>query len=268
MCESPLVPGGSAPFFPFGPASSLMAPSMNRRLLALLSFALLAFAASVGCNKPKPGDKCEVGQAVCLDATNIMACQGGVFVDALCRGPGGCSKLGTRVSCDDSIANEGETCIETGAENRACSADKKTSLLCAGGKFKAVQTCRGPGGCQIKADVVTCDSKLAEKGDPCTAPGTFACTSDLKARLVCGPGKEPRFAFDRYCKGPSGCHEVDLGCDEAISDIGDPCGVSGMFACNPDGTAELQCQGGQYVKDRKCPKSGCSVKPGGKIECL
>jgi hypothetical protein len=248
--------------------------SLPRPFVRAALVVLVAFAALAACNKPKPGDKCEVGQAVCIDATNVMACQGGVFVDARCRGAGGCSKLGTRIRCDDSIADDGEACLELSAENRACSGDKKASLLCAGGKFKAVQSCRGPNGCQIKGDTVTCDSKLAEKGDLCTSPGTFACTPDLKARLVCGaaqartaPG-ELKFGFDRYCRGPTGCHSIDLGCDETISDVGDPCGISGMFACNSDGSAELQCQGGQYVKDHPCRKSGCKVLPQGRIECL
>ncbi len=234
----------------------------------LLSFATLVAA---GCNKPKAGDKCDVGQAVCLDPANVMACQGGVFIDAHCRGPGGCSKLGTRVSCDDSIAEAGDACLESSAQNRACSGDKKESLLCAGGSFKPVEACRSPNACKITGDSVTCDSKLAEKGDLCTAPGTFACTPDLKARLACKEPRLPpdgtRFAFDRYCKGPTGCHTSDMACDETISDVGDPCGVSGMFACTTDGSAELQCQGGQYVKDHRCPKSGCRVLPQGRIEC-
>jgi hypothetical protein len=232
--------------------------------LPSLSLALaLVFAPA--CNKPKPGDKCDVGQAVCIDPANVMACQGGIFINAHCRGPGGCSKLGTRVSCDDAIAEAGDACLESSAENRACSGDKKASLLCSGGAFKAVQACKGPGGCQIKGDSVTCDAKLAEKGDLCASPGTFACTPDLKARVTC---KDVKFAFDRYCKGPTGCHPADAACDETVSDVGDPCGVSGMFACNSDGSEELQCQGGQYVKDHKCPKSGCRVLPQGRIECL
>jgi hypothetical protein len=193
-----------------------------------------------------------------------MACQGSVFVEAHCRGPGGCSKLGARVSCDDSIADEDDLCLESGSENRACSTDKKSSLLCSSGKFKAVQTCRGPTGCQIKGDFVTCDSKLAEKGDLCTAQGTFACTANLKARVVC---KGTAFAFDRYCKGPSGCHPLDQACDETISDLGDPCGVTGMFACSADGRSELVCQGGQYSKDHGCPRNGCHVLPQGRIDC-
>jgi hypothetical protein len=231
-------------------------------VLAFLTLIVLAFA---GCNKPKPGAKCEVGQAVCEDPASVLACQGGTFALAHCQGPGGCTKLGARISCDDSVSNEGDACLEAATENRACSADKKTSLLCTAGKFKAVQACRGPGGCQIKGDLVTCDAKLAEKGDLCVSPGTFACTTDLKARLVC---KGAAFGFDRYCKGSTGCHPTDVACDESVSDIGDPCGVSGMFACNPDGSEELQCQGGQFIKDHRCPKSGCRVLPQGRIECL
>jgi len=245
-----------------------------RPLLTVLGLSVVAALVLGACNKPKAGDACDVGQAVCVSPTDVMACQGGVFIAARCRGPGGCSKLGTRVSCDDAIADEGEICLESNAENRACSGDKKASLLCAAGKFKTVQSCRGPNGCQIRGDAVTCDSKLAEKGDPCAAAGTFACTPNLKARLVCTPpparpgAGELKFGFDRYCRGSSGCHALDLGCDETISDVGDPCGVSGSFACTSDGRAELECQGGQYVKDHPCPKNGCKVLPQGRIECL
>jgi hypothetical protein len=235
--------------------------SARRAAVTFLSLASLALAA---CNKPKVGGKCDVGQALCEDAANVIACQGGVFVEAHCRGPGGCSKLGTKVSCDDSVAVDGETCIESGVENRACSVDKKTALLCTQGKFKTVEACRGPKGCAVSGDVTTCDSKLAEKGDLCTTAGAFACTSDTKARVVC---KDGAFAFDRFCKGPSGCHPADFACDESISELGDPCGVPGMFACSTSGDDELVCQGGQYAKDHKCKRPGCSVLPGGRIQC-
>ena len=240
-----------------------MNPRRTRARGVLFLF-VTALALAAGCNKPRPGGKCEVGQAICEDTANVIACQGDVFVEARCRGPGGCSKLGSRITCDDSIADDGEVCLESGSDNRACSSDHKTSLFCAAGKFKAVQTCRGPKGCQIKGDSVTCDSRLAEKGDLCTSAGSFACTPDKKARVVCKGGQ---FAFDRYCRGPTACHEIDLACDETVSDVGDPCGVSGMFACSSDGSARLVCQGGQYEKDQSCPKSGCALTPQGRIVC-
>jgi hypothetical protein len=222
----------------------------------------LAIAA---CSKPKPGGKCDVGQAICENSSTVLACQGDVFVQASCHGPGGCTKLGTRVTCDDSIANEGDRCLESGSENRACSGDHATSLLCRGGKFTPVQVCHGPRGCEIKGDFVTCDAKIADKGDLCAPAGSFACTTDKKSRLVCG--QDGKFAFDRHCRGPTGCHDLDLACDETVSELGDPCGVSGMFACNTEGTVRLVCSGGQYGTDQRCPK-GCNVLQGGRIECL
>jgi hypothetical protein len=236
---------------------------MTARLFVLGVLCAVATAAAA-CNKPKPGGACEVGQAICQDSATVLACQGDVFVEAHCRGPGGCTKLGTRVTCDDSIAAEGDRCLESGSENRACSADHKTSLLCTAGKFSPVQACHGPRGCQIKGDFVTCDAKIGDRGDACAPAGTFACTPDKKSRIVCG--KDGKFAFDRYCRGPTGCHDLDLACDETVSDLGDPCGVTGMFACNTDGSARLVCSGGQYETDQACPR-GCNVLAGGRIDC-
>ena len=227
--------------------------------------ALAVAAMSVACEKPRPGGKCEVGQAICVDSSNVLACEGAVFVEARCRGPAGCTKVGTKVSCDDGVAEVGDACLQTTGENRACGGDKKQSLVCDHGKFTLVQLCRGPGGCQLKGDQVSCDTKLAEKGDTCGAPGVFACTPDLKSRVVCKDGK---FGFDRNCRGSTGCHPSDQACDESISDIGDPCGTPGMAACNPDGSDLLTCQGGQFVKDHACKKTGCHVRAEGKVECL
>jgi hypothetical protein len=215
------------------------------------------------CNKPKVGGKCEVGQAICEGTTTVLACQGGTFMEAQCHGAGGCSKLGTRVTCDDSIADVGDVCLESETENRACSHDKTTSLLCQAGKFKAVQVCRGANACEIKGDFVTCDSSRAIKGDLCTAQGAFACAPDMKSRIVCNNGA---FATDRACKGATGCHPLDYGCDETVSDVGDPCGISGMAACSSDGDTELICKSGAYFANRSC-RRGCRVA-GTKIECL
>jgi hypothetical protein len=223
----------------------------------------LALLMSVACNKPKLGGKCEVGQALCEGTTTVLACQGGTFVEAKCGGPGGCTKLGARVTCDDSTAGAGDACLESDTENRACSADKTTSLLCDKGTFKAVQVCRGANGCQIKGDQIACDTSRALKGDTCTNAGGFACAPDMKSRLVCKTGA---FALDRYCKGTTGCHATDYECDETVSDVGDPCGISGMAACSSDGNTELICRSGAYFSNRSCAK-GCRVT-GRKIECL
>src|SRR3954463_14826865 len=106
-------------------------------------FAILAFASLAGC-KPKAGAKCTVGQALCEDTSAVLACQGGVFAESHCRGPNGCSKLGNKVTCDDSIADEGDSCLTGETENHACSVDAKRHLLCESGKFKTIEMCRGP----------------------------------------------------------------------------------------------------------------------------
>jgi hypothetical protein len=217
----------------------------------------------VGC-KPKPGGSCKVGQVACEDPGSVLACQGGVFVEAHCRGPGGCAKVGSKVTCDDSLAEDGDACLQAESENRACSPDKKLSLLCEDGKFKTVQTCRGHNGCRITGEIVTCDSHIAQKDDPCPKPGQSACTADFKTRLVC---KDGRMAFDRNCRGLTGCRESDFSCDESVSELGDPCGVAGMKACGTDQKNELVCQGGQYVVKRECKKLGCHVLANRSIDC-
>ncbi len=227
------------------------------------SLLLVPLLLVTACNKPKLGGKCEVGQALCEGPQTVLACQGGTFIETQCHGAGGCSKLGTRVTCDDSLAEVGDTCLESETENRACSSDKKTSLLCQGGKFKAVQVCRGANGCAIKGDLVTCDTSRAQKGDLCATQGGFACTPDMTARVVCNGGV---FVADRTCKGATGCHPLDFGCDETVSDVGDPCGMQGMAACSSDGNTELVCQSSAYFANRSC-RRGCRVK-GTKIECV
>ncbi len=238
-------------------------PTRRTALLTLRFFLLLVALTLVACNKPKVGGKCEVGQALCEGSNTVLACQGSTYVEAPCRGAAGCTKLGARVTCDDSTATAGDACLESETENRACSVDKTTSLLCEAGNFKAVQVCRGAKGCQIRGDQVACDTSRALKGDLCTTPGAFACTPDMKSRVVCKGGA---FAFDRSCKGATGCHPLDYECDETISDVGDPCGLAGLAACSSDGNTELLCQSGAYFANRTC-KRGCRVV-GAKIECL
>ena len=185
-------------------------------------------------------------------------------MEAHCRGPGGCSKLGTKVTCDDSLAEDADLCLDVETENRACSTDRRRSLLCNGGTFKTVEMCRGAKGCQVHGDSVTCDDHIAQKDDPCPNAATFACSPDFKTRLVCKDGK---MQFDRFCRGQSGCREFDQSCDESISEVGDPCGFSGMIGCSVDAKQELVCEGGRYVGRRPCKRGGCRVTANRGIDC-
>jgi hypothetical protein len=242
-------------------------PALGRRRAReiLVALAALALASGAPGCKRKEGGKCDdARRATCEDATTVLACQGGVLVSARCHGPNGCSRLGNKVTCDDSVAEEGDTCLDTDAENHACSADKKTHLVCDEGKFRTAQVCRGPKACTIKGELPTCDTHLGQKDDVCTKAGSFSCAVDRKTRLLCRDGK---MQIDRFCRGQSGCREADFACDETVSAVGDPCGVAGLVACSEDGKPELVCQGGQYTAQRQCKKVGCRVTASRGIDC-
>jgi hypothetical protein len=237
-----------------------------RRVGALLAAATALALLLPGC-KPKAGDKCESSQDICEDPGTALACRAGVLDEAPCRGPAGCTKAGQTVTCDDSISVENEPCLEksekSDLDNRACTADKKESLLCQRGKWKGVERCGGPKGCAIRGDILTCDARGAAQDDPCPGPGTYSCATDSKSRLACKGGK---FAFDRYCRGEAGCRDSDVSCDQSLSALGDPCGVPGMVACSPDGKNEMLCQGGHFAVQRDCP-GGCQVAANRRIQC-
>jgi hypothetical protein len=245
-------------------ASSSKRLPRSVRSRAILIFAVLGLLLA-GC-KSKPGDKCEVGPARCVNKASALTCQGGVLAEVSCRGPAGCTSTGQTIACDDSVSLEGEACLASGSDsaNRACTSDKKESLVCESGTWKPAQRCTGPKGCGIRGDVVACDVRGEAVGDPCPKPGTFSCSTDSKSRLACKDGK---FVFDRFCRGQAGCRDSDVSCDESTSNLGDPCGVPGMVACGADGSNELVCQRGQFVVQRECSKRGCRVAENRRIDC-
>ena len=74
--------------------------------------------------------------------------------------------------CDDSIANDGDACDT--ANEQACTADKKSMLVCKGNKFGSPTPCPGPAGCthDEKADTYACDTGLGGAAPNGTAPAT------------------------------------------------------------------------------------------------
>jgi hypothetical protein len=68
--------------------------------------------------------------------------------------------------------------------------NKSTALECRDGKWNALP-CRGPGGCSVSSDKVTCDQSLDQEGDACAAKDEEAgiCASTGNALLVCRQGK-------------------------------------------------------------------------------
>jgi len=122
-----------------------------------------------------------------------------------CLGERACVMEKKKVTCDNSIANLGDTCREE--EDYACAIDKKVALACRGGKFVQASLCKGPSGCRVsKADQgrykVECDDSVAAAGDPCEKEEHFSCATDEKTILKC---KGKKFEVEDKCKAREKC---------------------------------------------------------------
>jgi hypothetical protein len=106
------------------------------------------------------GDPCTTaGNVACSpDGKNIYVCRGDKFDTYKgCRGDKGCRVTDRVAECDTSLAAEGDACDV--AEDRVCTVDKKSVLVCRGGKLLKEKDCRRDGGCLFIAHGVTpkCD---------------------------------------------------------------------------------------------------------------
>jgi hypothetical protein len=149
------------------------------------------------------GDPCPRGPPVdyaCgADAALALACDGGHFaLWRACRGPEACRVVdGKDIHCDTSLGQEGDPCGRSGTY--ACSADRKTMLVCNGRALAAASACSGPAGCQVQRDShkVDCDDSVAVEGDPCDEARRITCSTDHKSELVC---KDGHYAKKRECR--------------------------------------------------------------------
>jgi len=83
------------------------------------------------------------------------------------------------------------------SDTQACATDKVTELTCAGGVWRAHQTCRGSGGCSGVGSALTCNVGQPIVGDPCVvgqAPSKCATPAELQTcqggtyrDIVCTP---------------------------------------------------------------------------------
>ena len=172
--------------------------------LALMTLGLLG---ATGC-KPKEGDPCEKGKAVCLDGKTELSCQDGKLLAAPCKGPKGCATAGNSLTCDISANGAGDICSADDDGAAACSTDNKSMVVCEKGKY-AVHPCRGPKACK-EGTKVDCDESVAEVGDACTGAG-YKCSGDRKSLLQC---KEGKAALDEKCPEGQTCKDQgnEVGC--------------------------------------------------------
>lgn len=223
----------------------------------------------VACReRPGAGGRCAVpDQLVCGGAQRALVCEpapsGGAtaWLEIPCKGAQGCSRRTEGDECDDTVANDGDSCPRSPPLDYACTSDHARALFCKDGRYALWRACRGPDGCQVEGGRnVRCDTTLGEPGDPCAQPGTYACASDSQAILLCDGSS---LAAASSCRGPEGCHiqrdtrKVD--CDDSLAQEGDPCDQPKRIACAADRKAELVCLEGRYAKKRDCRRTDCRL---------
>jgi hypothetical protein len=236
--------------------------SKSRRHTLVVGAAIALCAVAACRSRPAAGEKCRVpDQLVCAAADRALVCDASAWTEVPCKGARGCSRRGDADECDDTVASEGDRCPRNPPLDYACTADRAKALVCKEGRFGLWRACRGPEVCQIvDGRNVHCDTTLGEAGDPCAQQGTYACSSDRKAMLLCdGNALTPASS----CRGPQGCsierdnRKVD--CDDAVAAEGDPCDQPKRITCAADHKSELVCAGSRYVKKRDCLRSDCRI---------
>ncbi|MEP7050329.1 MAG: hypothetical protein ABJB12_08260 [Pseudomonadota bacterium] len=92
------------------------------------------------------GDVCrdQDSKACADDRSQVLVCKQHTMQRYyLCRGPGGCVSNGGKLSCDTSVAKEGDACDKKlEGQAFACSTDVNAILVCKGGAFAREETCK------------------------------------------------------------------------------------------------------------------------------
>jgi hypothetical protein len=150
---------------------------------------------------------------------------------------------GTKPAGGEACATEGDNACET----------PTTHLACRGGKWAAFP-CKGPTGCKVEGDLVTCDATIAEADTPCDDVGNGACSVDKKSYLEC---KSDKWQLVNDCLGPKACSVKDEGatyevnCDETLAKVGGLCTKAGDIACSVDKKAQLKCTNSKWSRNRR-----------------
>lgn len=236
---------------------------INRFEVAAIVLGVLTTMA--GC-KPKVGGKCKDGQYACMDKERGVFCEDGKFAEMSCRGPDGCKKTGTLISCDNTLATIADGCATNG--EIACATDKQAALECKDHKYVLAEPCKGTRGCEQKDNKFTCDNSVSEVGDPCHFNGDYACSADKSQIVRCVDNKMTPLSS---CRGPQRCtifelpqeKRVEFSCDDTIAQENDPCDQENEPACSVDGKSLLLCKSKKYAATKTCTGSaGCRFEKG------
>ena len=155
------------------------------------------------------GDPCLDDASQCsADNSTMVTCKAKKITLTKCLGPKACATSKTQIDCDTSVQPVGAPC--EGADDVACTPDKKQMLSCAAGKLVLAQNCRGAKGCTSEGRKIGCDSGAQSEGDPCATAGDYDCAADKKAVLKCNNSK---WAVDQKCKKGCAVSGTSVGCN-------------------------------------------------------
>jgi hypothetical protein len=126
----------------------------------------------------------------------------------------------SRPSALPALAN---TPCNPGPDSLTCTPDGLEVLTCAGGTWRLLESCRGPGHCKGAGANIACDPGEPQPGDACVAVRAephcrdahhvLACTAGRWTESACGPGETcgpPRRRTD--AAGPAGETVGQVGC--------------------------------------------------------
>jgi hypothetical protein len=87
------------------------------------------------------------------DGKSLLVCHSGkMVVGATCKGMNGCRQAGTKLDCNQTLADLGDPCGDYEGKY-ACAPDKKTRLVCKGGKMVKDKVCKS---CSVMIQDVQC----------------------------------------------------------------------------------------------------------------
>jgi hypothetical protein len=76
-----------------------------------------------------------------------------------------------------------------GRDSIACTADALAALTCAGGQWRMLEPCRGPGHCLGVGSALTCDTGLPQPGDACVPAKSEPHCRSANEAITCMGGK-------------------------------------------------------------------------------
>ena len=108
----------------------------------------------------EPGDVCheENLKSCSSDGAQVLICKQGIMQRFyLCRGGSGCAASAGKLSCDTSVAKQGDACDKKlEGQTFSCTPDGTAILVCKGGAFTLDESCKAAQKCIVVGNSTRC----------------------------------------------------------------------------------------------------------------